>query len=172
MALKNSPQPERTSRWIPFVLFSGLGVAVVVNGIFVWFALTSWTGLTTEDHYQKGLHYNDALAAQDQQNQLGWTAKVTFEPDDGAGVPAGSASGRLLVTVQDRDGRPVTDLAMVAAWRRPTHEGYDQDLALRATGAGRYTAAVDVPLLGIWDVHVQAARRSDRYQTHARLYVK
>ena len=49
-------------RWIPWVFVGGMGLVIGVNAILVWFALTTFTGVTTPRAYDRGRTYNDVLA--------------------------------------------------------------------------------------------------------------
>ena len=50
--------------WYPWIFVGAMAVVVVVNGILAWLAVGTWTGIETEDHYRKGLAYNENLAAE------------------------------------------------------------------------------------------------------------
>ena len=54
-----------------------------VNGAMIWIALSSWTGLATNQPYDKGLTYNRNLEAAARQAALGWQPRL-----------AGAADGR------------------------------------------------------------------------------
>lgn len=155
--------------WYPWIFVAGMLVVIAVNGVLVYFALGSWTGISTDDAYRKGLAYNQALAAARAQDQRGWSATVAFERKEGDG--AGHA-GRLVVAFTDRDGDPLEDLRVTAALLRPTHEGYDQHIALTQQGSGVYAEDVVLPLPGQWDARIEAHRRDDAFVTRHRLDVR
>ena len=75
--------------WIPMIFVGGFLVIAAVNGVMIWLAVDTFTGIATERHYEKGLAYNQALAAAEVQAALGWTAETAFE---GSGPGAGTAS--------------------------------------------------------------------------------
>jgi nitrogen fixation protein FixH len=86
---------ERKSRWIPWVFVGGMVLVVVVNGLMAFYAVSTFTGLTTGQAYDRGRAYNNVLEEAARQDALGWTARVRLE------------GGRILVTVTDRAGAPV-----------------------------------------------------------------
>lgn len=91
----SSTMTERKSRWIPWVFVGGMLVVVVVNGFMAYTAISSFTGLTTGQAYDRGRAYNHVLAEAARQDALGWTARVRL------------AGGRITLAVTDREGRPV-----------------------------------------------------------------
>ena len=155
--------------WYPWIFVGCMLLVVAVNGVLVYFALSTWTGLETRDHYNKGLAYNENLAAARMQVERGWQMRVAFTTDPDAG---GDRAGHLAVTFADRDGQPVEGLRVAAALIRPTHEGYDLDVPLRATGAGVYAGPVALPLPGLWDARVMARRGDATFQAVQRLNVR
>ncbi len=126
------------------------GAIILVNLVFVYFALDTWTGITTDNAYQEGLEYNQTLAERDAQRALGWKAAVSVISADG-----GEES--LSVTLTDRDGRPLRGLLVSGSLRRPTHEGHDQPVVLAEETDGRYTSPLSLPLRGNWDLSLTAA---------------
>ncbi len=146
------------------------GAIIAVNLVFVFFALDTWTGLTTENAYQKGLNYNQTIAARDAQRELGWQAEVSLTT---------LADGReaLTVVLRDREGAVLTNLAVSGTVKRPTHEGYDQQVVLTEDTRGRYSARLSLPLRGNWDLAlsarpVQASPHDQAFEMKTRLWLK
>ena len=48
-------------RWIPWAIVACFAVVFAVNGGFVYFALSSWPGLTVDHAYSDGLAYNTVI---------------------------------------------------------------------------------------------------------------
>lgn len=155
-----------TGRHVLIGMLTFFAVVVAANGAFIFLALDSWTGLSTEDAYRKGLAYNETLDAAEAQKALGWRAHLDFEPD-------GGAAGILRAVFEDARGHPVEGLSVGAAIRRPTTEGFDQDVALSPSGAGRYAARIELPLRGQWDVRLTARLpEGRRYEIEERIWLK
>jgi nitrogen fixation protein FixH len=141
------------------------GIVIAVNLTFVFFALDSWTGLTTQNAYQEGLTYNQVLAARDAQRDLGWQGSLELGRRD--------AADSVTLILTDRDGAPLAGLAIAGLLRRPTHEGLDRPLEWRGDGAGRYTALVELPERGNWDLELTADDgRHPPFEMKARLWFK
>lgn len=145
--------PNR-GRWYPWVFVAAFIVVIAVNGVMVSLAVGSFTGLETEHPYERGLNYNDMLAAARAQEALGW--QVEYEA-----LPAGEASDGVLPVVLtsrflDKNGRPLTGLDVKAFLLRPTAQGYDLQVELQEAGGGRYSADAVLPLAGQWDLRIVA----------------
>lgn len=151
--------------WYPYI-FVGLFVVVVgVNMIMAWFATSTFTGLQTDDAYNKGLAYNQNLAMAKVQAELGWTVDTRAEP-------LGGHRAALAVSYRDRSGRPVEGLEVRAKLVRPTAKGLDREAVLTAAAAGSYGATVELPADGVWDVEVVAVGKDVSYQSIKRVVLK
>ena len=148
------------------VLMAMLGmfaIVILVNLTFVYFALDSWTGLTTENPYQEGLAYNQVLAARDAQRDLGWQGDLTL------GTAAGGEDS-VTITLKDKAGQPLSGLELTGNLRRPTREDIDQSLVWREQAPGTYNALVALPQRGNWDLVVSASDgRNPPFEMKARL---
>ncbi len=154
--------------WYPWIFVAGMGVVIIVNGILLYFALSTWSGLETDDHYRKGLAYNQNIEAVRRQAQLGWTLDVAFAPDTASGE---QRPGTVRLRFAGPDGAPLEDLAVRVRFERPTHEGYDREVTARYAGQGRYEASLALPLPGLWEARVWARRGDIQFQQVRRLQV-
>ena len=153
-------------RWIPWTFVAFFAVVFAANGTMVAIGFATWTGVTTDDAYRKGLAYNRVLAAARDQEALGWRADLGFEAD-------GPTRGRVGLALADRDGRPLPGALVRARFVRPSHQGHDFELPLPAAGeAGRYGAKVELPLPGVWEVRVSAARDGWIYRLTERIFAR
>ena len=137
-------------RHVLFAMLAFFGVVIAVNGVFVYFALSTFSGLSTENAYTKGLGYNATLEEARIQHDLGWQVAATI---DGAVV-------RLAFT--DRDGRPLDGLALEARVARPATAAFDGAVAFEAEGGGRYVAAEPLVGSGAWRLRVRAVAADGR----------
>lgn len=144
---KSTPSPI-TGRHVLIWMIAFFGVIFAVNGAFVFFALTSWPGLTTGRAYEEGLAYNETLAAAQTQSALGWQSRVSLGPT--------TPKGRVLdVWLRNADGL-LSGATVTAHLRRPLSEGLDMTVALKPAGPGRYTGMVRLPALGRWRAEITA----------------
>jgi nitrogen fixation protein FixH len=135
-----------------------------VDGVMIYDALSTFGG-DTPDAYRTGLLYNQRIAEERRQDELGWTESTNFN----------SATGVFSVTLKDRGGRGVEDLQITATVGRPATDIADHNLVLAAAGGGAYSAVVPNLAEGTWDISIvasqgDAANRSVVYRAKARLW--
>lgn len=158
--------------WYPYIFVGGFGVVLAVNLTLLYFATSTFSGLQTEDPYEKGVAYNEALAAIDAQQQLGWEVALSVAP--AADSPKGADEPRVanvVVSFHDREGRPLDDLDVRARLRRPTVAGFDRKVLLPRVGEARYGTTVELPLPGQWQVDVVALWGDVTYQSSERVFL-
>jgi len=158
------PAPQRDC-WIPWLIFAGFVLVVAVNGVMVYFAMSSFTGLQTEHYYQRGLAYNDVLADQRAQQALGWSVGIDFRE-------SGDGRGRLTLLAHDRDGRPLDGAGVSVRLVRPVQDGYDMDVTLAGSGNGQYAAEVELPLRGQWEILAHISHSSGSFRTAKRIVAR
>lgn len=129
-------------------LFAFFGMMVTANVIFVYFAVTTFTGVETEDAYRKGLAYNQQLSAAERQASLGWTGAFGAEGPDSAKV--------ITLKLEARDGTPVRGLKVDGRIGRPSTSKFDRDLTFTYQNNGRYEAGPLELAPGQWIVAVEA----------------
>lgn len=140
-------------------------IVFAVNGYFLYSALSTHTGVVANEPYRKGLAYNDRIAADERQARLGWTGDLEAE-----------RSGRISLSLSDRDGRAVTGQAVTVSIGRPVTGKDDTALALKETAPGLYVAAGAALAPGAWIVsadvadHANAANPS--YRLRRRVWLK
>lgn len=145
----STPRPI-TGRTVLIGMIAFFGVIIAVNLAFVYFALDSWPGLTTQQAYEDGLAYNKKLEDAARQNELGWRSSVSL----GAAMPKGGRVISLFMT--GKNDAPVTGLSVTAYLSRPLGEGLSLDTRLTEDRPGQYTAMVRLPALGRWRVEISA----------------
>ena len=138
-------------------MLGSFGVVFAVNGIFIWYALSTWSGLVTDHPYEKGLAYNQTLQEASAEAALGWHSEFEFK------------GHRLLVRFHDQAGMALDRLRVQARLIRPTSDGADRIVSLEAAGNGGYGGNVTLPLPGQWDVVITAEGRAGTYHLARRL---
>jgi nitrogen fixation protein FixH len=155
---------ELKGRHVLMVLCAFFGVMFIVNGIFVYFALATFSGGDTSDPYRKGLHYNDMLEADERQAERGWRTAVAY--DDKA--------RELRVSLLDKAAEPVSGLQVAVRLSRPATNRDDRHLRLKEVSRGVYVENIDLAP-GIW-VLAMASREADEgrgsaFRLKQRLYI-
>ncbi len=145
--MMHSHPAKPPGHWIPYTFFGFFAVIFLANGIMLFFALDTWTGLTTQNSYLVGLLYNERRAERDRLERLGWQVSFQAVPD---------RPGHVVFDLQVEDDRgvPVTGADVAVTLTRPTHEGHDFSAELFHQGGGRYAGEADLPLPGQWQVNL------------------
>lgn len=163
---RNRKTGGRAPGWyIPWLFVAFFGVVVAVNGVMLYFATSTYNGLQTENHFIKGIKYNDDLAGARAQAERGWKVEYGFEATD-------PQKGVAAVTLRDKHGNLLKDAQVTVTFIRPTHQGHDRTLELPYLGEGRYGQAVELPLAGVWDLRLEVRHASGDYQDEKRIWVK
>ncbi len=127
-------------RWIPWAFTGAMFLVIAVNMVLVYYAVSTFTGVTVPRAYEQGRHYDEVLAEAARQDGLGWRANVSL------------AGGRLSVVALDHDGHPVTG-RIEGVLLRPI-EGTELPLTFIPTGGGRWAAQVQPPHPGQWEARL------------------
>jgi nitrogen fixation protein FixH len=151
-------------RHVLMSLIGFFGVMLIANGLFVYFALSTFTG-SDSDPYRRGLHYNETLAAAERQAEKGWQSSLSY--DEG--------KRRLSLDLTDLQSRPITGLQIGAVVGRPVTDKEDHSLVLKEGASGVYSAEIELPP-GQWVVSAatpdEPGSGVPAYQLKQRLNVK
>lgn len=151
-----------TGRHVLYAMLIFFGVIFVVNGVFIYLARSTFTGVSTEDAYHKGLAYNDVIRAARSQHTLGWQV-VDMKLTQG---------GALQVMFLDQEEAPLQGLTVQAEVRRPTTQEYDQTLTLAERAPGLYAGQGEALAQGQWQVVLLAQRGDDAFRVEHRVFLK
>lgn len=136
-----------TGRHVLWGLIAFFGVIFAVNGYFLYAALHSYTGVVANEPYRKGLEYNNRIAEDARQHELGWADVLGVAP----------SRDQLVLDLKDKAGQPVAGLKGVkAAVGRPATNKFDHLVDMTETSPGHYTAAVPKLDDGEWLISVNA----------------
>ncbi|MES2713680.1 MAG: FixH family protein [Pseudomonadota bacterium] len=143
-------------RWIPWVFVGGMGLVVVVNGLLIWFALSTFTGVSTPRAYDRGRTYNDVLAEAARQDALGWSTQLRL------------AGPVLEVSALDANGATLSG-TLEGVLRRPL-TGAEMPLTFMSVAPGHWAAMAD-PAPGLWETRLVLRNASGRLDIRQRLVV-
>ncbi len=153
---KNSRDARKDSRLVLTILFTFFAVVFAINFLYIYLAQKTWTGVWTQNSYQKGLEYNKTLEYVKHQKELGWKFAIKY---------ANSAPnmGELQVCLFDKKSQKIVDAKLVVKIVRPTQEGLDFSQNLLPQD-GCYFARINFPLKGQWVLEVQGFKGDDVLQ--------
>jgi len=139
MTMQRDYDPKR-GRWIPWVFVGGMALVVAVNGLLVWFSLSTFTGVTVPRAYERGRGYDAVLAEAARQDALGWRGEISLE------------AGILRLAMQDAAKQPLHG-RVEGVLLRPL-EGVEVPLGFTATGNGRFAARMEALRAGQWEARL------------------
>lgn len=134
-------------RHVLYAMLAFFGVIFAVNGLFLYFALGTYTGIVADEPYRKGLEYNQRIAADARQKALGWTHKLSVD-----------GRGEVVLALTDRSGVPVTGLGVTGIVGRPSTSAFDRISNLVEVQPGRYVGTIEALESGSWLVSIEASR--------------
>jgi nitrogen fixation protein FixH len=142
-------------RTVLWSLLGFFGVVIGANMVMTTLAIRTMPGLDVESPYIAGLKYNAEIEAAREQAARAWQVVSHVERDP---------EGRAVVTVEarDRDGAPLTGLAMSVRLARPADKRADRIVALTEGGGGGYRGEAVAVVAGVWDVEIEADRGAKR----------
>lgn len=139
------------------------GIVLLANGVFVWFALDSWTGETVGNAYERGLNYDDVLSQAIRQDQLKWSVRIHVESDN--------SDRRLIVTFRDADNMPLTELEVTGQMVRPISEDQDRPIQLQENHPGQYELKLEDLPHGQWDIRILGTDGQNSYRLTERVFL-
>lgn len=128
-------------------LIAFFGVVFAVNGVFLYHALSTHTGVIANEPYRKGLAYNERIADEARQLARGWQDELVLAP----------AGDRVTLKLVDSSGRPVPGLKIAGLVGRPSTTEHDVRLELGEQPGGLYAANIPALGPGTWMVSLEAS---------------
>ena len=159
--MTNATLPK-SSRYIPWLFVAGFAVVVAVNGIMMWFAIGSFSGLYAVKPRDRGLHYNQVVAAQQQRDALGWRVDMVWHAD----------TNRFDLKLLDADGAVIADAELAVELVRPAEKRAPLAVAMRNVGDGHFAGYVTLPARGNWDVDIVVVSRGKRFAITRRMFLR
>jgi len=125
-------------------------VVFSVNGTFVYFAMSSWTGLTTKTAYTDGINFNENFVRMKAQKKRGWQSQIT-----------NFSSKQITVQFTDKQGQALSDLDVGVKLMRPLRDRFDRTVRLKETLPGTYSSDIALPLSGRWRIEIRAKNQNN-----------
>lgn len=156
------PASKGRDRWIPWMFVLAFVVVSAVNATMIYFATSTFTGVAVEKPFERGIAYNQLIAAAEAEAKLGWTVEATTQRR-----PAGV---QLAVNVLAAGGE--LDGATIAGrLHRPLEPMADIPITVAHTGPGRFLAELGEVKPGQWDLIMVVQRGTDKLHVTRRLLV-
>ncbi len=149
-------------RYIPWLFVAGFVVVIAVNGIMIWFAVSSFSGLYTDRARETGLHYNAVIAEQKARDALGWKVDAHWRAD----------VSRIELSVAGPDGQPLHGAHATVELVRPAEKRPPLPVAMGVVGSGQFAGYVELPERGNWDLDITIDRDGKHYAVTHRMFLK
>jgi nitrogen fixation protein FixH len=137
--------PRLTGRQVLGAFLAFFAAIFAMNGVLIYWAVATNSGLVANEPYRKGLHYNERIAADERQRQRGWSDKLELTKD-----------GRVALVLTDKAGHPVSGLKVETVLGRPATNRQDIHTAMSEVAPGRYEARTAALAAGFWLVVLEA----------------
>ena len=159
-------EKKLTGKHVLMMLIAFFGVMFAVNMVFVYMALDSFSGLSVDDAYKKGLSYNEEIKRQEAQASRGWQT----------GLSVSTLEGRKIVValkVANEDGKMPADLMAFADISRPARQDLDRTMTMVPIQGGFELETVLIEP-GQWDLNIrlQGGGYETPYLLEKRIWVK
>lgn len=151
-------------RWVPWAIVGGFALLTMALGGMTALAIHGFPGVWTERAYEKGLNYNHALKAAEEQKALGWRGELNAEVKDVRNL-------EIAFRLKDAKGKPIEGARTRLLLTRPSDAALDLRASLEALDHGLYATTLALPVSGVWDMKVSATHGGKNYQTSKRIVV-
>lgn len=138
-----------TGKTVILAMIAFYGVIISVNSLFIFFAIDTWPGLTTEDSYKKGLAYNQTIDAAAKQSAMGWNSIVTVDA-------ATNTDKTIIIRMTEDADTPIGKLVVTAKMERAVGDHKTQIITLSETAPGEYSGTFKEPAEGRWIAEINA----------------
>jgi len=138
-------------RRVIIILLAFFVVFASVDAFFVYKAVKTGSG-ETRNSYKQGLEYNKILDAASRQQKMNLNAQARY------------SHGKIIFSLKDQTGKPISGALVTAYMRRPVHEGMDFNVRLTYIKDGIYQVEPQFPAKGLWTAGLEA-KWQDNSQT-------
>lgn len=129
------------------------GTVFLANGIMVYYALSTFDGVETDNAYRKGRAYNHVLEADAVQQALGWQVSIETMPS----YTPDAIVLNIAVTLVDRESVALDLPSLPISFWRPTVQGMDRATILTPVSPGKYVGQLELAQPGNWISRINTA---------------
>lgn len=146
---------------------TALLLATVAGNLVVMRIASSDPAFAVEpDYYRKAVHYDDVMAQQRMNQQLGWQLVAEVDPI------IRSRPTRLTIRAYEATGTPLTGATLAVMARFNARANDTLTTGLQEEAPGRYVGQLPVARPGAWELRLDAVRDSARYRATTRVMVE
>jgi nitrogen fixation protein FixH len=145
---------------ILIILICIIALAATIGAIIV--GSQSFEGLVVERPYEAALAWDKT---RQKQTSLGWTVSVH-------GSRFKTGKNDLIVRILDKNESLITDAVVNLTVSRLSTRVYDKTYRATQQMDGRYSASIDLPLYGNWNLIIDANHNNDHASFKQTIYVE
>jgi nitrogen fixation protein FixH len=142
-----------TGRMVLLYIVAFFSVVMSVNGVMIYEALSTMTGVDTDSAYQAGRMFERDVAMAKVQDSRHWHVDAQITPT--------LSGARLEVTAHDEAWRSLTGMQAWAAFQRPTDRRLDRDVKLVEDSPGKFGGSAEI-MPGQWDLVIEISRHGEQ----------
>jgi hypothetical protein len=141
-------------RW-PLFLVGLLTLSVVSSVVLMGFAVNDPAFAVEDDYYQKALHWDDVMAQERVNGELGWSVDLDATPSEGVTA--------LRLMLRGADGLPLRGAQVGVTARHNARASRTLDTSLTANPDGSFSGVLPLARRGLWQFDVVATRGEDTF---------
>lgn len=135
-------------------------LAVVVTTVIV--GSRSFEGIVVDKPYERG---------------LSWDREQKERTESGLDIGINNKSftvgkNDLIIQVTGREGKPVSNALLMLTVSRPSTNVYDRTYRLAVSKEGIYSAPIELPFYGHWDLQITMMRNGQNLIFQRKIFVK
>jgi nitrogen fixation protein FixH len=147
---------ERKAKFVWVSMIVGLlGLSVVMYGIAIGYSMTDESFCVVEDYEAKAANWDEHMAQQSRNEQLGWMADLDVI---GTGKPG---EIELRLNVFDKYGKPVREADVDVSCFHMARGNDRIEAVLPMTGDGMYSRRTRINRAGVWVFELNIVRDGD-----------
>jgi nitrogen fixation protein FixH len=135
-------------------------IAAVAGSVVV--GMKSFDGTVTEHPYEAGLVWDDILR---KEAELGWAVDISKGPYF-------TGHSEIIIDVQDNDGSPLQNAALLVMAGRVETSAYDQYSDTVKIREGLYRVKVTFPIYGYWVITIEVTQGDNTLSFKKRIFVE
>ena len=152
---------QASSKKIPVLIFGLVILFMIIDFIFITIASQTYTGLYTENYFQKGVDVDKLKNQLVYKESTRWKENLTLD----------YTNTKLFFKLTDHDGKPIAHAQVIAKVIRPVTNKYDFLIDLKESEPGVYQSIIKFPEAGQWDIRVKAKLNDHEFITTKRVLI-
>jgi nitrogen fixation protein FixH len=140
----------------PLVIVGLLLGSIVANLGLMVLASNDRSFAVEKDYYRKALAWDETMAQERRNAELGWSLEATLAPAAGS-----THHARLDVTVRDASARPIEGARVTVEALQSARASQVFPATLSPRGDGRYAATLPSSRHGLWELRFRIERGGD-----------